>query len=64
MAIKIVKPGVLPETRVFDATCNYCKCTFTFQPPDAQFVGDQRDGDCYRIGCPTCGRDVYRSAKQ
>lgn len=59
MTIKITKPGTLPETRVFGANCRHCGCEFTFNPPDAKYETDQRDGDFYRIPCPTCGQDCF-----
>ncbi len=61
MVIKIKKPGVLPDTRILDCTCRNCKCEFEFNPPDAKLEYDQREGDFYRIKCPTCGMECIRA---
>lgn len=63
MTVTITRPGILPETAVYPAKCGRCKCEFTFNPPDAKRENDQRDGDFYRIPCPACGHDVFRSVK-
>ena len=63
MTIHIMKQGVLPETKVFYTKCGRCGCEFTFNPPDAKYEAYQRDGDFYRIACPTCGTDCCKSAR-
>lgn len=63
MTVTITKPGKRPEAITYDAKCLHCKCEFTFNPPDAKYENDQRDGDFYRIAYPTCGRDAFRSVR-
>jgi hypothetical protein len=55
MTVKIIVPGILPEEKIITGKCLNCKCSFTFNPPDAKLVLDTRDGDYYSIACPTCG---------
>lgn len=63
MTIKITKPGALPDTKVLSTACTNCGCQFSFNPPDAKYEADQRDGDFYRIACPTCGKDCFTSVR-
>lgn len=63
MVVKIVKLGKRPEEVVFTTTCRNCTTTFTFNPPDAKFNDDQRDGSYYSINCPVCGEQCTRSTK-
>jgi hypothetical protein len=63
MTVKIVKPGILPDTIERDGKCNYCKCEFTFTPNDAILQTDQREGDYYKLPCPTCAREVFVSTR-
>lgn len=63
MAIKIIKAGVLPETRQYKCTCRYCGCEFSFTAADARYTHDQRDGDFYTVQCPTCFKPVHKDAK-
>lgn len=62
--VKIISPGKLPGERVYRATCSYCHCHFEFFAKEAQYTSDQREGDAYKIACPTegCGRPVYVDA--
>lgn len=61
MVINIIKPGKTPaDEPKMRATCNSCKCEFSFQAVDAALVSDQREGDYYQLNCPnnTCGAIV------
>ena len=63
MSIRIIKPGKMPEHRIFEATCRFCTCVFEFTPNYAKLVFDQRDGDYYSIACPHCGHQCTKAAK-
>jgi hypothetical protein len=59
MVVTITKPGRLPSEQTIATWCRRCRCEFTFNPPDARYVNDQRDGDFYTIACPTCKAPVH-----
>ena len=61
MTITITKPG-RKEPVTISVSCRACGCEFTFNPPDARYEVDQRDGDFYRVPCPTCGKDCTKAA--
>ncbi len=56
MAIKVLKPGILPSEVFYVTHCHYCRCRFAYQLEDV-VPGDQRDV-CAHVPCPTpgCGR--------
>jgi len=56
--VTIIKPGIDPATVVIDGRCTHCGCEFTFLPKEAEYQSDQRDGDFYKIKCPTCPKSV------
>jgi hypothetical protein len=56
--MKVLKLGIKPAERVFQATCRDCQCEFEFQRKEANMTTDQRDGDFLSIACPTCGYTV------
>jgi len=60
--IEIITPGRKPEDKRYQATCRRCRCVFTFATADATFVPDQRDGNAYRVVCPTCSHNVWVAA--
>jgi len=62
MTIEIINRGVLPQQRKITATCRNCRTEFSFQPVDATFVPDQRDGDYYRLACLVCHADCTIAA--
>ena len=61
--MKIIKPGKSPNLDTAKVTCSSCGCEFEFTREEGVFVGDQRDGDFYRVKCPQegCGRAVHVS---
>lgn len=61
--MKVIELGILPEERVYQARCTSCKSLIEFDAKEAKYVFDPRDGDCYKISCPVCNRDIYRSMK-
>lgn len=62
--MKIIERGTDPNTTPIRATCNHCRTIFEFQPIEAKYNSDQRDGDCYSIDCPVCNRTVYKNANR
>lgn len=52
--MRIIRQGTIPEHRQIETTCNNCDTVFEFQPIEAKYNNDQRDGDFYSIACPTC----------
>ena len=65
MTVQILKHGEKPEDRIYITQCRTCHTDFQFQPTDAVYMTDQRDGDAYKIACPCCtwtcwvGVDTY-----
>lgn len=57
--MRIIKSGKKRVTHV--ATCQ-CNCSFEFEKKEAEFISDQRDGDCYVINCPECKAPVWIDA--
>lgn len=64
MAVKVTKPGALPEHDVFEGTCYRCKTEVEFERADAKFTSDQRDGDFLSVACPTCGGSIHVAASK
>ena len=59
MAIKIIKPGMRPETtKRFE--CPHCGCVFEADRDDYGLVGDTYRKQWAYMTCPTCGHKVYR----
>lgn len=60
MAIKIIKPGMRPETtKRFE--CPHCGCVFKADRDDYEVEFNSLDGYyCYALNCPTCGLTVRR----
>jgi hypothetical protein len=50
--LKIINQGKMPNN-MYTIRCDICGCEFMFEREDAQFVGNQKDGDYLRICCPT-----------
>ena len=53
--VEVIKQGELPGDKVFTGTCSRCGCVFSFEAKEAILCPDFRDGDYYRIYCPTVG---------
>jgi hypothetical protein len=60
--MKIIKPGKKPEDKDYSGECHNCGCEFEFKAKEAEYISDQRDGDIYRIQCPTCKQFVFAAA--
>jgi hypothetical protein len=52
--MKIIHQGTDPDTIPQVGTCTHCRTQVEFLPHEATFRSDQRDGDYYELGCPTC----------
>lgn len=61
MAIKVTKPGKLPAFDLMRGTCSHCKAEVECNRGDAEMLSDQRDGDAYKVRCPTqgCGHEIW-----
>lgn len=62
--VKIIEKGEVPELQPLRCRCTHCRTLFEFMPLEAKFVSDQRDGDAYRINCPTCTRECWVDANR
>lgn len=62
--MKVIKEGILPETRTYRCNCDRCGCLFEFIEAEARRCSDQRDGDYLTIACPTCGIICYTTPKR
>ena len=61
--MRIIRTGQLPSEIVYNTTCRNCNTHFEFKASEAQFIGDQRDGDCLKVECPLCNKSAYVSIK-
>lgn len=51
----IEKREIVPDT--VKTTCQHCYSVLEVGKKDGEYVGDsQRDEDCFRYYCPSCGR--------
>jgi len=59
--MKIIKPGNLPEDKLYVADCKNCKCIFEFKRGEAKtdYSGACRNETYLTISCPTCKMPVY-----
>lgn len=56
--MKVIKRGKKPEDKSYKVTCDYCQTIFIFKRKEAEWHGDQRDGDYLSIRCPICKNNV------
>lgn len=59
--MRIVKYGTDPADNKVKAKCQNCGTVIEFMSREAERVHDQRDGDYWRIKCPTCPRDITKA---
>jgi hypothetical protein len=57
--MRVIRPGVLPDTKEYYGHCVYCHCAFTFMRGEAKFESTCRNEDYLKIACPTCKREVW-----
>jgi hypothetical protein len=57
--MKVLKPGQLPETQIYQAQCGYCRCEMEFTRGEAKFESTCRNEDYLKVNCPTCKREVW-----
>jgi RNase P subunit RPR2 len=60
--MKVVKSGMVPRNKVYQATCKRCGCIFEFSRMEARYVEDNRDGDAVVIPCPECDEENWITA--
>ena len=62
--MKIIIPGILPQTKTYDAVCGNCGCHFTFTRHEAEYISHPRGADELRAKCPQtgCGQDCRVTA--
>lgn len=60
--MKIIQKGNLHSSAIrFE--CRVCRCVFEAEKTlEARRVSDQRDGDYYECGCPTCSNVCTKQA--
>jgi len=56
--VKIIKQGRLPQDRVWEATCYFCKTQVEAQESELEVHDDQRDGPWAGHPCPMCGKQM------
>jgi phage FluMu protein Com len=58
MTVKVISPGKIQWQAIYEAQCYRCKCIFTCNESDGEYVplmGTRPDdGDFVRIKCPNC----------
>jgi hypothetical protein len=53
--MRVIQPGRLKlDVENTPCACINCGCVFAFRPSEADRIEDSRDGDYFRIACPTC----------
>ena len=57
--IEVIQRGNPPAEKLYRTQCPDCRSTLQFKRADAEFIADQRDGDCLKIECPVCDRFIY-----
>lgn len=59
--MKILRKGTIAGNKLYIGECSYCGCKVEFRRSEAEYVADQRDGDCVVIKCPTqlCGQKIW-----
>lgn len=60
--VTIVRQGSDPKKTPIQATCSNCYAQIEFLPIEAEYISDQRDGDCYKIACPCCAKPIYAAS--
>ena len=55
----VIKPGILPETKVHGGKCFHCGAEFEFQASEAVPESTCRNEDYLKIACPTCKKIVW-----
>lgn len=57
-SVQVIRRGVVPSERVYNATCRKCSSELRFRRGIAKFHDDQRDGAYLSVPCPVCGDQV------
>jgi hypothetical protein len=58
--MRIIKHGVPPSEKLYEAMCNKCGTVIEFKAGEAKRVNDQRDGDYLTISCPICYNMIFK----
>jgi RNase P subunit RPR2 len=61
--MEILSRGQLPEDKTYEGSCHNCHTHVRFKKREAEYIDDQRDGDCVKVNCPVCGHAIYVDAK-
>lgn len=62
--MKIIKQGILPAERTYEATCSNCHTEFEFQEKEGKVTFDQREGNSFiTVNCPLCDKSTSVSSK-
>lgn len=59
--MKTIVQGFDPNKMPLRGECSHCHTVVEFLPLEAEHVSDQRDGDFYKVTCPTCARSITAS---
>ena len=56
--MKIIEPGVIPEPKIYNFTCNYCGCIFECYEDECNGYAEDEGGHYFTWymthECPTC----------
>ena len=63
MAIKIIKPGMRPET-IERFECPRCGCVFMADVDDCEVAYSLLNGYYLKIDCPCCGYIIRKSCDE
>jgi RNase P subunit RPR2 len=61
--MRIIRRGVLPEEKIYRASCNHCKTEVEFTGAEGRLKYDQRDGNFYTVTCPVCNNLITKDAQ-
>lgn len=59
--MQIIKRGILPEHRVYRATCRRCETEVEFQECEGKVSHCQRDGSFVSVDCPVCSAVITKN---
>lgn len=61
--MEIVKRGIPPKERVYEATCRECRSILRFKQSEGEITYD-REGTFITITCPVCNTLVHKDLKK
>jgi len=57
--MRVIRQGVLPETKLYRATCKHCGCEMEFTRKEAEYSSSVMNESLLKVNCPTCHNEVW-----